>query len=49
MQELKSSLGIGVVSIIGLDDLIDALEESREYAEFIGPVVDYRRRYGVGA
>jgi len=49
VQELKSSLGIGVVSIIGLDDLIDALEESREYAEFIGPVVDYRRRYGVGA
>ena len=48
VQELRSSLGIAVVSIIGLDDLIDALEESAEYAEFIGPVVEYRRRYGVG-
>jgi orotate phosphoribosyltransferase len=49
VQELKSSLGIAVVSIIGLDDLIDTLEESAEFAEFAGPVVEYRRRYGVGA
>jgi orotate phosphoribosyltransferase len=47
VQELKSSLGIPVISIIRLDDLIDTLEESKDYAEFIGPVVDYRRRYGV--
>jgi orotate phosphoribosyltransferase len=47
VQELKSSLGISVINIIGLDDLIEALEESREYAEFISPVVEYRRRYGV--
>jgi len=47
VQELKSSLGIPVISIIQLDDLIDILEESKDYAEFIGPVVDYRRRYGV--
>jgi orotate phosphoribosyltransferase len=49
VQELKSSLGIPVVSIIRLDDLIDTLEESEDYAEFIGPVVEYRRRYGVAA
>jgi orotate phosphoribosyltransferase len=49
VQELKSSLGIAVINIIGLDDLIEALEESREYAEFIGPVVEYQRRYGVNA
>ena len=49
VQELKSSLGIPVVSIIRLDDLIDTLEESKDYAEFIGPVVEYRRRYGVAA
>ncbi len=49
VQELKSSLGIPVVSIIRLDDLIDTLEESAEYAEFIGPVVEYRRKYGVAA
>jgi len=49
VQELKSSLGIPVISIIQLDDLIENLEESRNYAEFLGPVVDYRRRYGVAA
>lgn len=49
VQELRSSLGIPVVSIIRLDDLIDTLEESEDYAEFIGPVVEYRRRYGVAA
>ena len=47
VQELKSSLGIPVISIIQLDDLIDTLDESKDYAEFLGPVVDYRRRYGV--
>ena len=47
VQELKSSLGIPVISIIQLDDLIENLEESRDYAEFLGPVVDYRRKYGV--
>ncbi len=49
VQELEASQGIAVVSIIALDDLIDALEESGEFAEFAGPVVEYRRRYGVGA
>jgi orotate phosphoribosyltransferase len=47
VQELKSSLGIPVISIIQLDDLIDTLNESKDYAEFLGPVVDYCRRYGV--
>ena len=47
VQELKSSLGMPVISIIQLDDLIDTLDESKDYAEFLGPVVDYRRRYGV--
>lgn len=49
VQELKSALGIPVVSIIRLDDLIDTLEESEDYAAFVGPVVEYRRRYGVAA
>ncbi|HSM30962.1 MAG TPA: orotate phosphoribosyltransferase [Woeseiaceae bacterium] len=47
VQELETSLGIPVVSIVRLDDLIDSLEESKDYADFLGPVVDYRRRYGV--
>ena len=49
VQELKSSLGIPVVSIIQLDDLIETLEESKDYAEHLGPVTEYRRRYGVAA
>ena len=49
VQELKSSLGIPVVSIIQLDDLIETLEESETYAEFLSPVTEYRRRYGVAA
>ena len=49
VQELKSSLGIPVISIIQLDDLIETLEESEDYAEFLRPVTDYRRRYGVAA
>jgi orotate phosphoribosyltransferase len=47
VQELKQSLGIPVSSIIELDDLIDILEDSTEYAEYLDPVVDYRKKYGV--
>ena len=47
VQELKSSLGIPVVSIIQLGDLIDILEESDDYAEYLGPVTAYRHKYGV--
>jgi len=47
VQELKSSLGIPVVSIVQLDDLIDILEESKDYAEHLDPVLAYRRKYGV--
>ena len=47
VQELKQSLGIPVSSIIQLNDLVDILEESDEYAKFLDPVVEYRRKYGV--
>jgi orotate phosphoribosyltransferase len=47
VQELKQSLGIPVVSIVRLDDLIDILEESSEYEEFLEPVLNYRKQYGV--
>lgn len=47
VQELRSSLGIPVVSIVQLDDLVENLEESSEYAEFLEPVLEYRRKYGV--
>jgi orotate phosphoribosyltransferase len=44
---LKQSLNIPVSSIIQLNDLISILEESNEYAEYLEPVVEYRRKYGV--
>lgn len=47
VQELKQSLGIPVVSIIQLNDLIDTLEESKEYEDYFKPVVSYRKQYGV--
>ncbi|MGI9272462.1 MAG: orotate phosphoribosyltransferase [Woeseiaceae bacterium] len=47
VQELKQALGIPVISIVGLDDLIITLEESSEYEEYLEPVLEYRRKYGV--
>ncbi len=47
VQELKQSLGIPVVSIVQLDDLIDILEESSEYEQYLEPVLNYRKQYGV--
>lgn len=47
VQELRSSLGIPVISIVKLDDLVDILEESKDYAEHVEPVLAYRRKYGV--
>ena len=47
VQELQQALGIPVISIIGLDDLIVTLEESSEYEEYLEPVLEYRRKYGV--
>ena len=47
VQELKQALGIPVRSIIGLDDLIVSLEESSDYEEYLEPVLEYRRKYGV--
>ncbi len=49
VQELRASLGIPVVSIVQLGDLVETLEESNEYAEFLEPVLTYRRKYGVVA
>ena len=47
VQELKQSLSMPVSSIIALNDLIDILEESSEYADYVEPVVAYRKKYGV--
>ena len=47
VQELKQSLDIPVISIVQLDDLIDILEESSEYEQYLDPVLAYRKQYGV--
>ena len=46
VQELKQALGIPVISIIGLDNLIDAFEESGEHADILDPILAYRGKYG---
>ena len=47
VQELQQALGVPVVSIIGLNDLIVTLEESRVYEIYLDPVLEYRQKYGV--
>jgi orotate phosphoribosyltransferase len=47
VQEVEQTLRIPVISIIRLEDLIDLLEDSAEYSEFLGPIVDYRKKYGI--
>lgn len=48
IQEIEQTLGFPVVSILQLEDLIDMLEESSEYGEFLGAVLEYREKYGLG-
>ncbi len=47
VQEIEQTLGIPVISIVQLEDLIDMLEESTEYAEFLEPVAKYGQKYGI--
>ena len=46
VQEIEQTLGIPVISIIKLENLIDMLEESTEYADYLEPVLEYRKKYG---
>ncbi len=46
VQELEQTLKMPVFSILKLENLIDMLEESSEYAEYLEPVLEYRRKYG---
>jgi orotate phosphoribosyltransferase len=47
VQELEQTLRIPVISIVKLEDLVDLLEESSEYTEFLEPVLKYREKYGI--
>ena len=46
VQELEQTLGVPVISIVKLEDLIEMLEETSEFREFLKPVVQYRKEYG---
>jgi orotate phosphoribosyltransferase len=47
VQELEQNLRLPVISLVKLEDLIDLLEESTEHTEFLEPVLEYRKKYGV--
>lgn len=47
VQEVEQTLRIPVTSIVQLEDLIDMLEESDEYNEFLTAVTEYRKKYGI--
>jgi orotate phosphoribosyltransferase len=47
VEEVEQSLRIPVVSILKLEDMIELLEESKEYSEYLKPVLAYREKYGL--
>jgi orotate phosphoribosyltransferase len=49
VQELEQSLRIPIISLVMLEDLIDLLEEDKEYKEHLQPVLAYRKKYGVSS
>ena len=49
VQELEQTLRMPVFSIMTLEDLIDMLEESSEYKEYLEPVLQYRKKHGINA
>jgi orotate phosphoribosyltransferase len=49
VQELELTLRIPVISIVQLEDLVEMLEDSEEFAAYLEPLLQYRRKYGVEA
>ncbi|MBU2427334.1 MAG: orotate phosphoribosyltransferase, partial [Gammaproteobacteria bacterium] len=47
IQEVERDFGTKVVSIIGLNDLINYLQGKPELAEHLDAVTAYRAQYGV--
>ncbi|HEX5047103.1 MAG TPA: orotate phosphoribosyltransferase [Gammaproteobacteria bacterium] len=46
VAQLEAELGVPIRSIVSLSDLIDHLEEDRDFAEHLPAVRAYRNRYG---
>ena len=49
VQEVEQTLKSRVISIIVLEDVIDMLEDSTEFNEYLEPVLAYRKKYGINA
>ena len=47
VQQLEQELQVPIKSIVTLTDLIDHLEEDKEYEQYLPAVRAYRNRYGV--
>lgn len=47
VEDLEQSLNIPVSSIVRLEDMIELLEESGEYGEYLDSVLTYRKQYGI--
>jgi orotate phosphoribosyltransferase len=46
VQQLSAELDVPIRSIVTLTDLVDHLEEDREYSEHLAAMRSYRNRYG---
>ena len=46
VRELEEGVGIPIRSIVSLTDLVDHLEEDKEFAQHLAAVRAYRNRYG---
>jgi orotate phosphoribosyltransferase len=47
VKQLEAELGVPIRSIVSLSDLIDHLEEDKEFSDHLPAVRAYRNRYGV--
>jgi len=46
VEQLSAELGVPIRSIVTLTDLVDHLEEDKEYASYLPALRSYRNRYG---
>lgn len=46
-EQMEAEIGIPIRSIVSLTDLVDHLEESGAFAEYLPAVKAYRNRYGI--
>ncbi len=47
VQEIESDYGLKIINIASLELLIQFIEQSGDYGDYLQPIQDYRQRYGV--